>query len=170
MSEIVIAGATRTPIGSFNGSLSSVPAHYLGQVAITEAMKRANVDEVAHFHEGAAVAQVAEPFVDRGKKPGAFEHDVRAALLRGVLADDPSPLGRVTPPRPPPAAVGVGLAVALLLHAATMIATATAKADAAGSRSDRIISTSQGSGRRSQLSGCSICQPSLTVCLKMPYS
>jgi acetyl-CoA C-acetyltransferase len=44
MTEIVIAGATRTPIGSFNGSLSSVPAHYLGQVAIAEAMKRANVD------------------------------------------------------------------------------------------------------------------------------
>ena len=44
MSEIVIAGATRTPIGSFNGALSSVPAHYLGQVVIAEAMRRANVD------------------------------------------------------------------------------------------------------------------------------
>jgi acetyl-CoA C-acetyltransferase len=44
MSEIVIAGATRTPIGSFNGGLSSVPAHYLGQVVIAEAMRRANVD------------------------------------------------------------------------------------------------------------------------------
>ncbi len=44
MSEIVIAGAVRTPIGSFNGSLSAVPAHYLGQIAIAEAMRRANVD------------------------------------------------------------------------------------------------------------------------------
>jgi acetyl-CoA C-acetyltransferase len=44
MTEIVIAGAARTPVGSFNGSLSSVPAHYLGQVAIAEAMRRANVD------------------------------------------------------------------------------------------------------------------------------
>ena len=44
MSEIVIAGAVRTPIGSFNGSLSSVPAHYLGQTVIAEAMRRANVD------------------------------------------------------------------------------------------------------------------------------
>ena len=44
MTEIVIAGAARTPIGSFNGALSSVPAHYLGQVAITEAMRRANID------------------------------------------------------------------------------------------------------------------------------
>jgi acetyl-CoA C-acetyltransferase len=44
MNEIVIAGAVRTPIGSFNGSLSSVPAHYLGETAIAEAMRRANVD------------------------------------------------------------------------------------------------------------------------------
>ena len=44
MSEIVIAAAVRTPIGSFNGALSSVPAHYLGQTVIAEAMRRANVD------------------------------------------------------------------------------------------------------------------------------
>jgi acetyl-CoA C-acetyltransferase len=30
MSEIVIAGAVRTPIGAFNGTLSSLPAHELG--------------------------------------------------------------------------------------------------------------------------------------------
>ena len=44
MTEIVIAGAARTPVGSFNGSLSSVPAHYLGQVAIAEALRRASVE------------------------------------------------------------------------------------------------------------------------------
>ncbi|HXP29816.1 MAG TPA: acetyl-CoA C-acetyltransferase [Stellaceae bacterium] len=43
MTQIVIAGAIRTPVGSFNGSLSSVPSHYLGQVAIAEAIKRARV-------------------------------------------------------------------------------------------------------------------------------
>ncbi|MBI1245442.1 MAG: acetyl-CoA C-acyltransferase [Alphaproteobacteria bacterium] len=43
MTDIVIAAAARTPVGSFNGALSSVSAHYLGQVAIVEAMKRANV-------------------------------------------------------------------------------------------------------------------------------
>ncbi len=41
---IVIASAARTPVGSFNGSLSTLPAHDLGKVAITEALKRANVD------------------------------------------------------------------------------------------------------------------------------
>ncbi len=43
MTEIVIAGAARTPVGSFNGALSSLPAHALGEVAIAEAMRRANV-------------------------------------------------------------------------------------------------------------------------------
>ena len=44
MTEVVIASAARTPIGAFNGSLSSVPAHYLGEIAIREALKRAGVD------------------------------------------------------------------------------------------------------------------------------
>lgn len=41
---IVIAGAARTPVGSFNGSLSGVVAHILGQVAIEAALGRAKVD------------------------------------------------------------------------------------------------------------------------------
>ncbi|MBT5809030.1 MAG: acetyl-CoA C-acetyltransferase, partial [Rhodospirillaceae bacterium] len=44
MSEIVIAGAARTPVGAFNGGLSSVSASYLGTVAIKEALRRADVD------------------------------------------------------------------------------------------------------------------------------
>ena len=43
-SEIVIAGAARTPVGSFSGALSSVPAHYLGQAAIGAALERASVE------------------------------------------------------------------------------------------------------------------------------
>ncbi|MBK1699284.1 acetyl-CoA C-acyltransferase [Rhodovibrio salinarum] len=42
--DIVIAGGARTPVGAFNGGLSSVPASYLGTHAIKEAMKRAKVD------------------------------------------------------------------------------------------------------------------------------
>ncbi|MEM8743625.1 MAG: acetyl-CoA C-acetyltransferase [Pseudomonadota bacterium] len=41
--SIVIAGAARTPVGSFSGSLSSVSAHYLGQVAISGAVERAGI-------------------------------------------------------------------------------------------------------------------------------
>src|SRR5829696_7006574 len=41
--EIVIASAARTPIGSFNGAFGAVPAHDLGKVAITGALERAKV-------------------------------------------------------------------------------------------------------------------------------
>lgn len=42
--SIVIAGAARTPVGSFNGSLSGVPAHTLGEVAIAGAVERAGIE------------------------------------------------------------------------------------------------------------------------------
>jgi acetyl-CoA C-acetyltransferase len=42
-STIVIASAARTPVGSFNGSLASLPASKLGEIAIKAALQRANV-------------------------------------------------------------------------------------------------------------------------------
>jgi acetyl-CoA C-acetyltransferase len=50
-SEIVIVSAARTPVGSFNGALSSLPAHELGAIAIKAALERAKV-------EGAEVDEV----------------------------------------------------------------------------------------------------------------
>jgi len=44
MSHIVIAGAVRTPVGTFNGVFSAVPAHDLGKIAIEEVLKRAKVE------------------------------------------------------------------------------------------------------------------------------
>ncbi len=44
MTDIVIAGAVRTPVGAFNGGLASLPPHKLGEVAIAEALRRAEVD------------------------------------------------------------------------------------------------------------------------------
>jgi acetyl-CoA C-acetyltransferase len=44
MTDIVIVSAARTPVGSFNGSFAAVPAHELGQTAITAALQRAKVD------------------------------------------------------------------------------------------------------------------------------
>ena len=44
MTDVVIAGAARTPVGAFGGGLSGVPASYLGSVAIKEAMSRAKVE------------------------------------------------------------------------------------------------------------------------------
>jgi acetyl-CoA C-acetyltransferase len=42
--SIVIAGAARTPVGSFNGAFADTPAHVLGAVAIKAALERAGVD------------------------------------------------------------------------------------------------------------------------------
>jgi len=43
MNEVVIASGCRTPIGSFRGSLSSLPAPRLGALVIQEALRRAKV-------------------------------------------------------------------------------------------------------------------------------
>ncbi len=43
-SDIVIAGAARTPIGAFNGAFASLKGHELGTIAVVEALKRAGVD------------------------------------------------------------------------------------------------------------------------------
>ena len=44
MTDVVIVSAVRTPIGAFNGALSGVPAHYLGEQAIRAALERAGVE------------------------------------------------------------------------------------------------------------------------------
>ena len=51
MSEVYITSATRTAVGSFNGSLASLPAHDLGKVVIEESLRRSqlqstDIDEV----------------------------------------------------------------------------------------------------------------------------
>jgi acetyl-CoA C-acetyltransferase len=51
MKQAVIVSAVRTPIGSFNGSLSSLPAPALGSIAIAEALRRAGLN-------GEAVSEV----------------------------------------------------------------------------------------------------------------
>ncbi|MBO6519387.1 MAG: acetyl-CoA C-acetyltransferase [Rhodospirillales bacterium] len=43
MTEVVITGAARTPVGAFLGGLSSLPASKLGEIAISEALSRAGV-------------------------------------------------------------------------------------------------------------------------------
>mgnify|MGYP002543433777 FL=1 len=43
MREVVIVGAARTAIGSFGGSLKTVPATTLGAIAVKEAIKRAGI-------------------------------------------------------------------------------------------------------------------------------
>ncbi|RYG94009.1 MAG: acetyl-CoA C-acetyltransferase, partial [Alphaproteobacteria bacterium] len=42
--SVVIVGAARTPVGSFNGAFADVAAHELGAAAIREALSRAGVE------------------------------------------------------------------------------------------------------------------------------
>lgn len=44
MTDVVIVSAARTPVGSFNGSLSTLAPQELGRVAIQAALERAKVD------------------------------------------------------------------------------------------------------------------------------
>jgi acetyl-CoA C-acetyltransferase len=71
MTDVVIVGAARTPVGAFNGGLSSVPAHYLGQVAIAEALKRAKV----------APGEVSEVVLGQILTAGAGQNPARQAAI-----------------------------------------------------------------------------------------
>ncbi len=71
MTEIVIASAARTPVGAFNGSLSGVPASYLGQVAIQAALERAKV----------APGDVSEVVLGQILSAGAGQNPARQAAV-----------------------------------------------------------------------------------------
>lgn len=95
----VIVGAARTPIGSFLGSLASVPAPKLGAVAIQEAVKRAGikgelVEEVIMGNvltaaEGQAPARQAVIFSGLPKETGALTiGKVCGSGLKAVMLAD----------------------------------------------------------------------------------
>ncbi len=75
MTDIVIASATRTPIGAFSGALATVPAQELGRIAITEALSRA----------GVSAADVSEVIMGHVLSAGAGQNTARqAAVNAGV--------------------------------------------------------------------------------------
>jgi acetyl-CoA C-acetyltransferase len=75
MDDIVIASAARTPVGSFNGAFSSLPAHQLGAIAIKAALERAGVsaDEVDEVILGQVLTAAA------GQNPAR-----QASVLAGI--------------------------------------------------------------------------------------
>jgi acetyl-CoA C-acetyltransferase len=75
MTEVVIAGAARTPVGAFLGGLSSVPASYLGGVAITEALTRAKVE----------AAEVDEAVLGQILVAGAGQNPARQAAINAGI-------------------------------------------------------------------------------------
>src|SRR5258708_13259026 len=82
MTNVVIVSAARTPVGSFNGALSSLPAHELGKVAIKAALDRAHVE------------------------PGEVDEVIMGQILtagEGQTPPPPPPLpAAIPPPAPPP--------------------------------------------------------------------
>jgi len=81
MSDIVIVSAARTPVGSFNGALSSLPAHDLGKVAIQAAVERA----------GIAPADVDEVIMGQVLQAGAGQGPARQASVNaGIPIESPA--------------------------------------------------------------------------------
>ncbi len=78
MTDVVITSAARTPIGSFNGALSSVPAHTLGASVIKAVLERANIE----------AADVTEVILGQILSGGAGQNPARqAAMAAGVPMD-----------------------------------------------------------------------------------
>jgi acetyl-CoA C-acetyltransferase len=78
LTDIVIASAARTAVGSFNGAFASMPAHELGAVAISGALERAGVapDEVTEVILGQILTAA------QGQNPAR-----QAAMLAGIPAE-----------------------------------------------------------------------------------
>jgi acetyl-CoA C-acetyltransferase len=79
--DVVIVGAARTPVGSFNGAFGSLPAHELGKAAISEALKRAGV-------EGGRVSEVIMGQIltaAQGQNPAR-----QASIAAGIPVESPA--------------------------------------------------------------------------------
>jgi len=80
MEEVVIVSAARTPIGSFNGALSSIPATKLGSIVIAEAIKRAGIKS----------SDVDEVIMGNVLSAGLGQAPARQAALGAGLPDEVS--------------------------------------------------------------------------------
>jgi len=81
MTDVVIVSAARTPVGSFNGALSGLPAHELGRIAISGALERA----------GVAAADVSEVILGQVLQAGAGQGPARqAAIGAGIPVEAPA--------------------------------------------------------------------------------
>ena len=81
MTDVVIAAAGRTPVGSFNGAFGSVPAHDLGTTVIQGVLERAKVD----------AAEVTEVIMGQILSAGAGQNPARQASINaGVPVEVPA--------------------------------------------------------------------------------
>jgi acetyl-CoA C-acetyltransferase len=81
MNDIVIVSAQRTPVGSFNGALASLPAHDLGRIAIQSAVERAGIQ----------LTDVDEVILGQVLQAGAGQGPARQASVNaGVPVESPA--------------------------------------------------------------------------------
>ncbi len=79
--HVVIVSAARTPIGAFNGSLATLPAHELGRIAIRAALERAGVEP----------AQISEVIVGQILTAAQGQNPARQASIHaGIPAETPA--------------------------------------------------------------------------------
>ena len=78
MTDVVIVSAARTPVGSFLGALSTLPASKLGEVAIKAALERA----------GVAAADVDEVILGQVLQAGAGQGPARQASIGAGLPNE----------------------------------------------------------------------------------
>lgn len=77
MEKVLILSAARTPVGSFQGSLSTLPGPKLGAIALKEAVKRAGID----------AASIDECIMGEVLTAGVGQAPARQALIHAGLPD-----------------------------------------------------------------------------------
>jgi acetyl-CoA C-acetyltransferase len=82
MEDVVIVAAVRTPVGRFQGALSSISAPRLGAIVVREAVHRAGIDP----------AQVDECIMGNVLAAGLGQNPARQAALFGGLPNEVSAL------------------------------------------------------------------------------
>jgi acetyl-CoA C-acetyltransferase len=83
LKNIVIASAARTPVGSFNGSFATMPAHELGALAIRGALERA----------GVAAEEVTEVILGQILMAGEGQNPARQAAMKAGIPKEKTAWG-----------------------------------------------------------------------------
>ena len=83
MTNVVIVSAARTPVGSFNGSFASTPAHDLGRAVLEAAVQRAGIDK----------ADVSETILGQVLSHGQGQNPARQAHLNAGLPTESAAWG-----------------------------------------------------------------------------
>ncbi len=83
MTDVVIASAARTAVGSFNGSFANTPAHELGATAIKAALERAGVE----------AGEVSETILGQVLTAGQGQNPARQAHIAAGLPQESSAWG-----------------------------------------------------------------------------